>query len=114
MAIAGDTIECPLSGVRTHSSSRLRATTKGQLFQLDDVMQGGGRVPIEDVHPYMEERFEILLSGSAPLSMRAQGRDVGAGERVVVAAGTPQVWGNPSEEDVHLILEFRPALRIEE
>src|SRR5918994_796589 len=70
------------------------------------------RAPIEHVHPYMEERFEIL-SGSARLSMRGQERDVGAGETVVVHAGTPRVWGNPNEDDVHLILEFRPALRME-
>jgi hypothetical protein len=46
--------------------------------------------------------------------MRGQERDVGAGETVVVPAGTPHVWGNPNEDEVHLILEFRPALRMEE
>ena len=70
-------------------------------------------MPIEHVHPYMEERFDIL-SGTARLSMRGQERDVGAGETVVVPAGTPHVWGNPNEDEVHLILEFRPALRMEE
>ena len=54
--------------------------------------EGGGRVPIEHVHPYIEERFEIL-SGTARLSMRGQLRDVGAGQTVVVPAGTPHVWG---------------------
>jgi hypothetical protein len=46
--------------------------------------------------------------------MRGRERDVVAGEPVVVPAGTPHVWGNPNEDDVHLILEFRPALRMEE
>jgi quercetin dioxygenase-like cupin family protein len=112
MAKAGDTIESPLSGARIVFLKTAR-DTNGQLLQLDDIMKGGGRVPIEHVHPYMEERFEIL-SGSARLSMRGQERDVGAGETVVVAAGTPHVWGNPNEDDVHLIVEFRPALRMEE
>jgi quercetin dioxygenase-like cupin family protein len=112
MAKAGDTIESPVSGARILFLKTAR-DTNGELLQLDDVMKGGGRVPIEHVHPYMEERFEIL-SGSARLSMRGQERDVGAGETVVVPAGTPHVWGNPNEDEVHLILEFRPALRMEE
>ena len=112
MAKAGDTIESPLSGARIVFLKTAR-DTNGELLQLDDVMKGGGRVPIEHVHPYMEERFEIL-SGTARLSMRGQERDVGAGQTVVVPAGTPHVWGNPNEDEVHLILELRPALRMEE
>ena len=112
MAKAGDTIESPLSGARIVFLKTARDTSV-ELLQLDDVMKGGGRVPIEHVHPHMEERFEIL-SGTARLSMRGQERDVGAGETVVVPAGTPHVWGNPNEDEVHLILEFRPALRMEE
>jgi quercetin dioxygenase-like cupin family protein len=112
MAKAGDTIESPLSGARIVFLKTAR-DTNGELLQIDDVMQGGGRVPIEHVHPYMEERFEVL-SGTARLSMRGQERDVGAGETVVVPAGTPHVWGNPNEDEVHVIIEFRPALRQEE
>jgi mannose-6-phosphate isomerase-like protein (cupin superfamily) len=112
MAKAGDTIESPPTGARIRFLKTAR-DTNGQLLQIDDVMQGGGRVAIEHVHPYIEERFEIL-SGTARLSMRGQQRDVGAGETVVVPAGTPHVWGNPHDEEVHLIIEFRPALRMEE
>jgi quercetin dioxygenase-like cupin family protein len=112
MAKAGDTIESPFSGVRIRFLKTAR-DTNGELLQLEDLMKGGGRVPIEHVHPYMEERFEII-SGTARLSMRGQERNVLAGESVVVRAGTPHVWGNPNEDEVHLILEFRPALRMEE
>lgn len=112
MAKAGDTIESPFSGARIRFLKTAR-DTNGELLQVEDLMKGGGRVPIEHVHPYMEERFEII-SGTARLSMRGQERDVFAGESVVVRAGTPHVWGNPNEDEVHLILEFRPALRMEE
>ena len=112
MAKAGDTIESPPTGARIRFLKTAR-DTNGQLLQIDDVMKGGGRVAIEHVHPYIEERFEIL-SGTARFSMRGQQRDVGAGETVVVPAGTPHVWGNPNEDEVHLIIEFRPALRMEE
>jgi mannose-6-phosphate isomerase-like protein (cupin superfamily) len=112
MAKAGDTIESPPTGARIRFLKTAR-DTNGELLQIDDVMQGGGRVAIEHVHPYIEERFEIL-SGTARFSMRGQQRDVGAGETVVVPAGTPHVWGNPHNDEVHLIIEFRPALRMEE
>jgi quercetin dioxygenase-like cupin family protein len=112
MAKAGDTIESPPTGARIRFLKTAR-DTNGQLLQIDDVMKGGGRVAIEHVHPYIEERFEIL-SGTARLSMRGQERDVGAGETVVVPAGTPHVWGNPHEDEVYLLIEFRPALRMEE
>jgi oxalate decarboxylase/phosphoglucose isomerase-like protein (cupin superfamily) len=65
MAKAGDTIESSVSGARILFLKTAR-DTNGQLLQLDDIMKGGGRVPIEHVHPYMEERFEIL-SGTARL-----------------------------------------------
>jgi mannose-6-phosphate isomerase-like protein (cupin superfamily) len=112
MAKAGDTIESPPTGARIRFLKTAR-DTNGQLLQIDDVMKGGGRVAIEHVHPYIEERFEIL-SGTARFSMRGQQRDVGCGETVVVPAGTPHVWGNPNDEEVHLLIEFRPALRMEE
>jgi quercetin dioxygenase-like cupin family protein len=112
MAKAGDTIESPPTGARIVFLKTAR-DTNGELLQIDDVMQGGGRVAIEHVHPYIEERFEVL-SGTARLSMRGQQRNVGAGETVVVPAGTPHVWGNPNEDEVHLNIEFRPALRMEE
>src|SRR5215217_3421033 len=73
----------------------------------------GRRVPFEHVHPYQEERFDVL-SGTARVSMRGQERDVGVGETVMVPAGTPHVWGNPSEEELHVIVELRPALKMEE
>jgi quercetin dioxygenase-like cupin family protein len=112
MAKAGDTIESPPTGARITFLKPAR-DTNGELLQVDDVMQGGGRVAIEHVHPYIEERFEIL-SGTVGMSIRGQVRDVGAGETVVIPAGTPHVWGNPHDEEVHLIIEFRPALRMEE
>ena len=66
----------------------------------------------EHVHPYQEERFEVQ-SGTACFRMRGQERDVGAGETIVVPAGTPQIWWNAGEEEARLIVKFRPALRTE-
>jgi quercetin dioxygenase-like cupin family protein len=111
MARAGDVIESPLSGVRIVFRKTAR-DTNGELLQYEEFLKAGGRGPSEHVHPYQEERFEIL-SGTARICMRGQKRDLGAGEAIVVPAGTPHEWGNPGEEEVHVIIEFRPALRME-
>src|SRR5688500_4137625 len=99
MAKAGATIESPPTGARIRFLQAAR-DTNGELLQSGDVMNGGGRVAIEHVHPYREERFEII-SGTTRMSMRGQQRDVFAGQKVVVPAGTPHVWGNPNEDEVH-------------
>jgi quercetin dioxygenase-like cupin family protein len=111
MARAGDTIESPISGARIRFLKTSR-DTNGELLRYDEFLKRGGRGPREHVHHYQEERFEVL-SGTARIGVRGQERDYGAGKTVVVPAGTPHVWGNPSEEEVHLIIEFRPALRVE-
>jgi quercetin dioxygenase-like cupin family protein len=111
MARAGDTIESPISGARIRFLKTSR-DTNGELLRYDEFLKRGGRGPREHVHHYQEERFEVV-SGTARIGVRGQERDYGAGETVVVPAGTPHVWRNPSEEEVHLIIEFRPALRVE-
>jgi quercetin dioxygenase-like cupin family protein len=111
MARAGDTIESPVSGARIVFRKTAR-DTNGELLQYDEFLKVGGRGPREHVHPYQEERFEII-SGTARIGVGGQVRDFGAGQKVVVPAGTPHFWGNPSKEEVHLIIEFQPALRAE-
>jgi quercetin dioxygenase-like cupin family protein len=111
MARAGDTIESPVSGARIVFRKTAR-DTNGELLQYDEFLKVGGRGPREHVHRYQEERFEIV-SGTARIGVRGQERDYGARETVSVPAGTRHVWGNPGEEEVHVIIEFRPALRVE-
>jgi quercetin dioxygenase-like cupin family protein len=111
MARAGDTIESPVSGARI-VFRKTAHDTNGELLQYDEFLKVGGRGPREHVHPYQEERFEIV-SGTARIGVRGQERDYGAGETVLAPAGVRHVWWNPGEEEVHLIIEFRPALRVE-
>jgi hypothetical protein len=37
----------------------------------------------------------------------------GPGEKVVVPAGTPHVWWNAGEDELHAVVEPRPALSVE-
>ena len=112
MARAGDAVEHPLTGDRMVFSKTAR-DTDGELLRLDFFLKGGGPEAAAHVHSYQEERFEVL-SGAARFRVRGQeGRDVGAGETIVVPAGTPHTLWNADEEEARLILEFRPALRTE-
>jgi len=111
MARAGDTLEHPVTGERIVFLKTAR-DTDGELLQLDFFMKPGGFVAAAHVHPHQEERFEVL-SGSMRSRVCGQERSVGAGERIVVPGGAPHVWWNPGEEEGHVLVEFRPALRTE-
>ncbi len=111
MATAGDTLEHPITGERIVFLKTAR-DTGGELLQVDFFMKPGGFVAAEHVHSRQEERFEVL-SGSVRFRMNGQDRNVSAGETVVVPAGTPHVWWNPGEEEGHVVVELRPALRTE-
>jgi hypothetical protein len=111
MARAGDAIESPVAGARI-VFCKTASDTNGELLQYEEFLKGFGRGQLEHVHPYQEERFQII-SGTARISVDGQERDYGADETVVVPSGVRHAWRNPSEKQVHLIIEFRPAMRLE-
>ncbi len=61
----------------------------------------------------MEERWEII-TGSASFRINGVERRAGPGEVVIAPPGTPHMGWNPTEDEVHLRVELRPALRWEE
>lgn len=110
MAHENKTIENPITGARIVFLKTAR-DTNGELLQMDYTMQPHGFVAAQHVHPLQEERFEVLAGTASFLSGTEPERKVSAGETLVVPAGTPHIWWNPGDEEAHLILEFRPALR---
>lgn len=70
-------------------------------------------MPLAHVHPRQEERFEIV-SGTARVRVGWRVRRARAGESVVVPAGTVHRLWNDGEDELHVLVEFRPALRTEE
>jgi quercetin dioxygenase-like cupin family protein len=105
MVEPGDCFEHPLTGERVtvieHSA---------QLLVLEDVWPRPGRRAPEHVHPGMEERFTVI-SGVARIRVGGRERELAAGDSFAVAPGTPHIAWNPTEGEVRLRLEFRPALR---
>lgn len=111
MITAGDVLEHPVTRERIIFRQTAR-DTGGALAQADFFIPPGGFVAAEHIHPLQEERFEVL---AGLLRGRAAGREVtaGPGETVIIPAGTPHVWWNDGQDELHALVELRPALGAE-
>jgi len=112
MVKAGDLLEHPITRERIVFRKTAR-DTGGALLQADFYLPPGGFVAAAHIHPQQEERFTVI---TGTLRGRIAGKEVtgGPSETVVVPAGTPHVWWNPGDAEMHVLVEVRPALRIED
>jgi mannose-6-phosphate isomerase-like protein (cupin superfamily) len=108
-----DTIENPATGERV-TFVRTAADTGGELLELELVWPRPGRRAPAHVHPEMEERYEVVAGRAAFRIGDEDEREAGPGEVVTVPPGTPHLAWNPTDGEVRLRVEFRPALRWEE
>ena len=111
MAVAGDELTNPATGLRTVFRETAR-DTGGELLQVDWIGDPGWTISPDHVHPRQETRFEVL---SGKLGLRLHGVEGihGPGAVIVAPAGTPHAAWNGGEDALHLLVEFRPALRTE-
>jgi quercetin dioxygenase-like cupin family protein len=111
MARAGDELLNPVTGLRTVFRKTAQETS-GELLQVDWIGESSWTTGPHHVHPQQEERFEVL---SGRLGLRAEGieRVHGAGDVIVVSAGSPHAAWNAGDDEVHVLVDFRPALRTE-
>ncbi|MBE2271388.1 MAG: cupin domain-containing protein [Anaerolinea sp.] len=112
MAKVGDILEHPVTGEKI-IFRKTAQDTGGELMQADVIMRPHGFVAAEHIHPIQEERFEVL-SGSVKFRVRGVTREVHAGEVTVVPPGTPHVWWNDGDQEAHVLVDVRPALRFDE
>jgi quercetin dioxygenase-like cupin family protein len=111
VASSGDVLNHPVTGERV-IWRQVATDTGGQLLQGDLYAKPGGFVAAAHIHPRQEERFEVV-SGTLRLRVGKEERVLTAGDVAVIPAGLPHVWWNAGEDDVHVLGEFRPALRTE-
>jgi quercetin dioxygenase-like cupin family protein len=113
MARAGDEMVDPIAGARM-IFRKTANETDGELLQLDWIGKAGWTAGSLHVHPYQEERLEII-SGTLGSHVAGVERIHEAGEVVVAPAGSVHtVWNaGGEEEEVHSLVDFRPALRTE-
>ena len=112
MARTGDTIEHPVTGERIEFLTTAQ-DTGGESLRMELLVEPRGFAAAEHVHPRQDERFEIL-SGTLRYRVVGVEREADAGDTLVIPKGVPHVWENGGDEDLRMILEFRPALRSEQ
>jgi mannose-6-phosphate isomerase-like protein (cupin superfamily) len=112
MAYAGQILTNQVSG-ETIEFIQTAADTDGELLAIDLTLTPDGQVPGTHVHPEQEERFEVL-SGRMKFKLGFKTITAGPGETVVVPAGKRHRFSNAGDQDAHVRVEVRPALRMEE
>jgi quercetin dioxygenase-like cupin family protein len=111
MVKSGDMLKHPVTREKIVFRKTAR-DTGGELLQMDVYFQPGAFVAAEHIHPLQEERFEVIVG---TLHGRVAGKELssGPGEIIVVPRGTPHVWWNSGDDELHVFVEVRPALRFE-
>lgn len=101
----GESVENPISKERI-----VFRDAAGDVFAMDlFVAPGGGIRAPEHVHPRQEERLRVV-AGAARFSVGGEERTATAGEVVTVSPGVAHTWHNAGEGELHLEVEYRPAL----
>jgi mannose-6-phosphate isomerase-like protein (cupin superfamily) len=112
MIHAGDMLENPITGERL-LFRKTSSDTDGEAVVFETFVEPDGFVAAAHVHPYQEERFEIL-DGSAGFMLGGEEFVAGPGEKLTVPAGTPHRFWNAGVEEAHFVCEVRPALQFEQ
>ena len=112
MALSGDVLVNPISGER-FTFRKTAAETNGDLLAFDLELSPDGRVPGAHVHPNQEEHFEVV-AGALRFRMGPRVIIGRAGDHVVIPPGTIHAFKNADNAPVHVRVEVRPALRMEE
>jgi mannose-6-phosphate isomerase-like protein (cupin superfamily) len=112
MIRSGDAIENPVTGERLifHKTS---ADTGGEAVVVECIVQPQGAVAAAHVHPFQEERFEVLR-GSVGFRVGRKRFVVGPGHRLTVPPRTPHRFWNAGDEEASFVCEIRPALQFEQ
>lgn len=111
MAHAGDVIENPVVGGRIIFRKTARETN-GELLQFDAFSKPHGLGPLYHIHARQEERFEVI-SGTARFRVAGNEQSLRAGQILVGPPGIPHSFWNDGDDELHVRIEFRPALKQE-
>ncbi len=112
MAYAGQILENPVSGERI-VFRKTASDTGGELLAFELFLAPDGHVPGAHVHPQQEERFEVV-KGTMKFRRGLETVIARAGDTVVVPPGVMHRFENAGEEPAHVLVEVRPALRMEQ
>lgn len=111
MARPGQTLVSPPIG-QSLTFRQTRATTGGELLELEATLAPGSRIP-DHVHLHQEERF-AGLEGSLTFWVRGRRTVLEPGGELVIPPRTRHRVRNESPAPVRVRAQLRPALRTEE
>ena len=109
MAYAGKEIKSPTTRLVFKQTA---SDTAGELLQFEQFVTGNNPEVPEHIHPRQEERF-VVLSGRMGVRVAGDERVLGPGEETIVPPGTPHTFWNAGDEELHHLVELRPALKSE-
>lgn len=112
MAYAGQILENRVSGERI-VFRKTASDTGGELLAFELFLAPNGHVPRAHVHPEQEERFEVV-KGTMKFRRGLKTVIARAGDTVVVPSGVTHRFENADNEPAHVLVEVRPALRMEQ
>jgi mannose-6-phosphate isomerase-like protein (cupin superfamily) len=107
----GESIENPVTGERLVFRTTT-AESGGELLAFDLFVRADGFLVGEHVHLGQEERLE-LVSGRMYLRVGGEERVLGRGDSALVPSGVRHFWRNEGGQELHALVELRPALRTE-
>jgi mannose-6-phosphate isomerase-like protein (cupin superfamily) len=108
MAKAGDEIVNPVTGHRI-IFRKTAQDTDGELLQMDWMGRPGWKAGPAHVHSFQEERFEVLFGTLGSHVAGVERTHKPGDDVVVVPAGVEHTVWNEGEEEVHALVELRPA-----
>ncbi|MDX1689306.1 MAG: cupin domain-containing protein, partial [Candidatus Promineifilaceae bacterium] len=108
---AEDVIKNPVTGEKA-VFRQTGEETDGQLLRFDMFAEPGGFVAAEHIHPAQTEHF-VVKEGELRLRKHEEERTYQAGEEATIPPGTPHVWWNDGESELHATVEIRPADRFD-
>jgi quercetin dioxygenase-like cupin family protein len=108
----GDILEHPVTRERVRFMETT-SETNGERLLLEFRVRPHGFVAAEHIHPQQDERFEVL-SGTMRYRINGEEHEAGAGTVLYALKGTPHIWWNGGQDELHMLVSYEPALQTQE
>jgi quercetin dioxygenase-like cupin family protein len=112
MVKKGDCINNPITGERVEFL-QTSEDTDGGMLQIMLTARPSKYVGAQLVHPVQEVRFNVK-SGTLKVNVAGDEHVLTSGQELVIPRDTPHAWWNGGEDDLKTLIEFHPALQMED
>ena len=110
--MSGRTIRNPKTG-ETITFLKTARDTGGELFAMSYAMAPRAAIADEHSHPHQEMAIRVD-AGVLTCTVAGVDQRIGAGETATIPPGVPHFQRNDTDEPVHAVEEYRPALEMQQ